>query len=676
MPAYYRNTLEKFLSDDEEKILGHLADGVAEFDRSRSTQTRTWQADIQVLKACCKKILESQDSSQKWGLLLEYPIPRRGKRVDAIILAETLIFVIEFKPSNSYESAEKRQVEDYSLDLRDFHEESFGRIILPILVAKNAGYQVNPEEQNLTEKVKSVIFANQSNLSDLILSAYSLHSLEEKCFLNLEKWDNSKYNPVPTIIEAAETLFAGHCVADIARASSSQENLKLTSQCIVEAIGSAQTSKSKIICFLTGVPGAGKTLAGLTITHDPAVRSEDRPAGVFLSGNVPLVKILREALARDSKARGSYQNKQEAKRVVETFVQNVHVFLNEYASLKDLPPERVVVFDEAQRAWDQERLSKKSLQAGKDPDVFNCSEPELFLRIMDRHDWSVVLALVGGGQEIHYGEGGLAEWGKILSQKFSHWKVYTSPQALHGDISLSGQKLFSNFNFSQINVTENKALHLSVSRRSYKAEKVSSWVDYVLKKNSNEASQLISDLGDYPIVLTRSLESARQWLRQKTRGLRRCGLVASSRALRLRADGIELNSDFRHSLNGYADWFLSDKEDVRSSFQLEVAATEFECQGLELDWTGVCWGDDFLLNECGEWIYRKLHGSKWQQFTKEIDQQYLINKYRVILTRARLGMVLYVPLAKKHDLLRDNVLLNNTACFLQRCGLKLLDQKP
>lgn len=295
MPAYYSNTFEKFLSDDEEKILGHLADGVAEFEHSRSTQTRTWQADIQVLKACCKKILESQEKSQKWGLLLEYPIPRRGKRVDAIILAETLIFVIEFKPSNSYESAEKRQVEDYSLDLRDFHEESFGRIILPILVAKNAGHQVNPEKQNQTEKVKSVIFANQSNLSDLILSAYTLHSLEEKCFLDLEKWDNSKYNPVPTIIEAAETLFACHGVADIAKASSSQENLKLTSQCIVEAIGSAQNSKSKIICFLTGVPGAGKTLAGLTITHDPAVRSEDRPAGVFLSGNVPLVKILREA---------------------------------------------------------------------------------------------------------------------------------------------------------------------------------------------------------------------------------------------------------------------------------------------------------------------------------------------------------------------------------------------
>ena len=291
-------------------------------------------------------------------MLLEYPIPRRGKRVDAIILAETLIFVIEFKPSNSYESAEKCQVEDYSLDLRDFHEESFGRIILPILVAKNAVYQVNPEEQNQTEKVKSVIFANQSNLSDLILSAYSLHSLEEKCSLSLEKWDNSEYNPVPTIIEAAETLFACHGVADIARASSSQESLKLTSQCIVEAIGSAQSSKSKIICFLTGVPGAGKTLAGLTITHDPAVRSEDRPAGVFLSGNVPLVKILREVLARDSKARGSHQNKQEAKRVVETFVQNVHVFLNEYASLKDLPPERVVVFDEAQRKGPRATIQK------------------------------------------------------------------------------------------------------------------------------------------------------------------------------------------------------------------------------------------------------------------------------------------------------------------------------
>ena len=673
MPAYYRNTVVEFLSDDEDRILGRLTDGIAEFDRSRSAQIRTWQEDIKLLQHCCSRIVKILIEAKEWGLLLEYPIPRRGKRVDAILLAGSIIIVIEFKPSKSYEAAEKRQVEDYALDLRDFHEESLGRTILPVLAAKNADVHKNTDKQGSDEKVKSVIFANQADLAGLIISAYSEHNQSEDSFIDLEKWDNSNYSHVPTIIEAAETLFSGHGVADIAKASSSHKNLSAASKCIVESVRSAQISKSKTICFLTGVPGAGKTLAGLTITHDPDLRSDDRPAGVFLSGNVPLVKILREALARDSVERDQSPNKKEAKRVVETFVQNVHRFLKEYASLKKLPPEKVVVFDEAQRAWNQEQLTRKSQKEGKDPEDFNCSEPELFLRIMDRQEWSVVIALVGGGQEIHDGEGGLAEWGKILSDKFPHWKVLVSPQALNGDVSLSGQTLFPNAGYGKINVKEEKGLHLAVSKRSYKAEKVSSWVDYVLKRKSAEANSLIPELEEYPMALTRSLENARSWLRRKTRGLRRCGLVASSRALRLRADGIELNSDFRHSLNGYADWFLSDKDDVRSSYQLEVAATEFECQGLELDWTGVCWGDDFLLNDCGNWIYRKLHGPRWQLFKKEQDQQFLLNKYRVILTRARLGMVLWVPTRKKYDMLRDGEMLDRTADYLMHCGLELID---
>ena len=352
-----------------------------------------------------------------------------------------------------------------------------------------------------------------------------------------------------------------------------------------------------------------------------------------------------------------------------TFIQNVHVFVREGLDKPDnAPVERVVVFDEAQRAWNANQNRKKN--------GLEVSEPETMLSIMDRHeDWAVLIALVGGGQEIHNGEAGLAEWGATLRERFPHWKIAVSPKVLGPDTCLAGHRLFANDDPGSLEIRREPALHLEVNIRSFRARRFSQWVDAVLANRPDEAARILPDLRDFPLMLTRSLTTVRSWLYGHTRGRRRCGLVASSGALRLRHDGLELSSGFRQgNRDMYVHWFLAEPPDVRSSNQLEVAASEFECQGLELDWVGVCWGGDFTFDaaSCG-WGYRSFSGTRWGRVSKEIDQQYLVNTYRVLLTRARQGLVIWIPRGDIGDETRQSSWLDETADYLHRCGLPVAD---
>jgi hypothetical protein len=470
---------------------------------------------------------------------------------------------------------------------------------------------------------------------------------------------------VPTIIEAAEALFAGHNVREIAHSHAGATNLTLTSDKLVEIIQRAQQQRLKVACFVTGVPGAGKTLAGLNVAHNPVLRQQGRPPGVFLSGNGPLVRIVSAAIARDFKRRTKTGG---AERTTGTFIQNVHAFVRDALDKPDKPPaENVIIFDEAQRAWDAAHNEKKT---GSE-----FSEPETVLSIMDRHqDWAAVVALVGGGQEIHDGEAGLAEWGRSLRERFCHWQVAASPQALVGDASVAGHRLFSDGNSSTVRIIHEPALHLDVNVRSFRAKRLAEWVEAVLAGDAAKARGIATDLREFPVALTRSLATARAWLRERARGLRRCGLVASSGAIRLRADGLELSSGFRQGNRDlYVHWFLDDPSDVRSSNQLEVAASEFECQGLELDWVGVCWGGDFVSDaSAGGWVFRNFSGKRWTAVPNEIDRRYLLNTYRVLLTRAREGMVVWVPAGDISDLTRPRECFDPTAEFLLGCGLPLI----
>jgi hypothetical protein len=666
MPAYYRATLAEFLADDPKRVLGVLtaASGESGYAELKHRQTKAWQRELAMLRTTAISLVAEDGARARWTLLLEYPIPRRRGRVDAVLLASDLIFCMEFKTEDKKHSRQTdQQAEDYALDLRDFHEQSRGRCIIPIAVAAKAPSEAaGKTPDDWIDSVRPVARVNASDLASLLSTAFNAETIAGSSPMDGEAWDSSAYRPVPNIVEAAEALFAGHNVREIAHSHAGAINLSLTSDKLIEIIQRAQRDGLKVACFVTGVPGAGKTLAGLNVVHNPALRQEGRQPAVFLSGNGPLVKIVSAAIARDFKRRTQADG---AERTANTFIQNVHGFVRHAMEKPDRPPtEHVVIFDEAQRAWDAAQNAKKTGQ--------EVSEPETMLSIMDRHtDWAVLVALVGGGQEIHNGEAGLAEWGRTLRDKFPRWRVAVSPNALTGDTSVAGHRLFENGDNGALSILPEPSLHLDVCLRSFRAKKVSEWVDAVLAGNAESAASLIADAREFPIALTRSLETACDWLRTRTRGLRRCGLVASSGAIRLRPHGLELSSGFRQGNRDlYVHWFLAQPPDVRSSNQLEVAASEFECQGLELDWVGVCWGGDFTFDHpTGGWSFRSFSGSRWGEVAKEIDRRYLLNTYRVLLTRAREGIVIWVPRGDGSDLTRPSSWFDATAEHLKRCGL-------
>lgn len=665
MAAFYKAMLGQFLSDSPDSILGSLLKSY-QHNELQKRQRKAWEVEIKILKLTCQTIIHSQPESQNWSLLLEYPIPRRLKRLDAVLIASDLLFCLEFKTGEqSHSLASDRQVEDYALDLRDFHEASLNRVIVPISIVPKASEAETQRHGTSTDTVRQVIRCNEIDLAAVILQAYGNVHRPDSQTIDPQAWDASPYHPVPTIIEAAEVLFAGHNVREIAHSHAGAKNLTLTSERIIELIQKAQANSEKIICFVTGIPGAGKTLAGLNIVHNPALRQDGRPAGVFLSGNGPLVKIVSAAISRDQKRR---LLELDGHRTVGTFIQNVHAFIQEGMEKSEKPPiEKIVVFDEAQRAWNADQNRKKN--------QLETSEPETILTIMDRHkDWAVLIALVGGGQEIHNGEAGLLEWGKVLEEKFSNWKIAVSPKALESDASTAGHRLFTNGLPTSIEIHKEPALHLEVNLRSFRAQRFAEWVDAVLACDIARARAVISNLKNFPIALTRSLDAAKQWLSEHSRGQQRAGLVASSGALRLRAEGIELSSGFRQgNRDMFVNWFLNLPPDIRSSNQLEVAASEFECQGLELDWTGLCWGGDLSFSfEIGGWSYRNLAGTRWGLLRNEIDRQYLLNTYRVLLTRARRGLVIWVPRGKPSDETHLPSLYDPTFEYLDRCGVPII----
>lgn len=669
MAAAFGCSLGEFDASTAFEKLGRLigASASAGFGTHYHKQTSAWEAELQILGSLSSELTASMPESRDWRLLLEYEIPRRDKRPDVVLLANDLVFVIEFKiGQESFLGVDEWQAYSYALDLRDFHAESKGRNIIPVLVATAAG--VNPElerswkENNVKRFVSPVLKTNAVSLATCVGDSYRATTHARSARIDADAWENSAYRPTPTIIEAAVSLFAGHRVADISHAFAS--NLDVTTGAVVDAIRAAAKDRRRTICFVTGIPGAGKTLTGLNAVHDPSLRDGDRPPAIFLSGNGPLVKIVREALVREKQRRGMLRT--DAARLVSTFIANVHGFLVHYGikNTSQPPAEHAIVFDEAQRAWTADAVMKRH--------EVHESEPGLILQIMERAaEWCAVVALVGGGQEIHVGEAGLEEWGRSLSSRPERWRILASPELLRGDASAAHHRLFESAPASHLEVVPAPELHLDVSVRSPRARLLGIWVNEVLSHQTMHC-HVAEDQGEFPLVMTRDLATARRWLMACSDASQRAGLLASSGALRLRAYGIEVSSGFRQGYP-YADWFLAGYDDTRSSTRLEVAATEFECQGLEIDWAGVCWGDDLVIDPArSTWVCRKFRGTKWQRVNQAAQRQYVLNKYRVLLTRARRGMVIWVPPGDPKDPTRDYRLLDATADYLQRSGVSLL----
>lgn len=692
---FYKSTLFKFVNDSSDDIFGKIARN--DEGDSVSEQKYAWSEEIEIMQ---EVLFPWKDESGE--ILFEYSIPRLGKRIDVVVLLRGIVFVIEFKAGKQdYLQGDMEQVMDYALDLKNFHLDSHHRTIVPVLVATEAkAYSQRLFFSVYNDKIYNPLLTNSKKLQELIDAVLKREKAIPVPASDFENWSISRYSPTPTIIEAASALYQSHTVEDITRHEAAGAALEETTQFVLNIIEKSKQNKEKSICFVTGVPGAGKTLVGLNVAIQQSIRAEkdadsERNLAVYLSGNGPLVKVLTAALAKDKQKRerdkGNKCNITDAKREVSQFIQIIHRYRGNMLAKIKLPivngkleidetksiahqtaghgeVEHVAIFDEAQRSWDKEHLAGWLARGGsrgglkKVPD-FPMSEAEFLIWSLDlRKDWAVIVCLVGGGQEINTGEAGIGEWIRAVNETFPEWKVYlskhlTDKEYAEGNVA----KLVRN----NPNTEQVEQLHLAVSMRSFRAENLSNFVHYVLDRDTVSARQIYQGFREkYPIVLTRDINKAKRWLEQHARGSERYGMVVSSQAYRLKPLAI----DVRLQPN-IESWFLADKMDVRSSLFLEDAATEFDIQGLELDWICLVWDGDFRYTPEG-WNHNTFRGSNWQRIRQPESQAYQLNAYRVLMTRARQGMVICVPDGDVNDHTRLPEFYDGTYKYLRYIGLE------
>ncbi|MEQ2008381.1 MAG: DUF2075 domain-containing protein [Limisphaerales bacterium] len=652
--AWYGASITDFLQADSKAVLGQLATN-GDF-ALLPTQRDAWIVQLKILAAALKGLTGS--------LFFEFNIPRMGRRIDAVVLVGPVVFVVEFKVGEStFDRAAFDQVWDYALDLKNFHEASHAASIVPILVATEAVTTATPKSLRPDDdKVYRPVTVGADGLRAVMDDA--MQTITGSA-VDGHKWSRAPYHPTPTIIEAARSLYAQHSVEAIARFDAGAQNLRVTSLRIDELVDEAMKDGHKIICFVTGVPGAGKTLVGLNVATRHRRELEQPTHAVFLSGNGPLVAVLREALTRDEvarrKSKGEKVPKVEAGKGVKAFIQNVHHFRDDALVETGPPIEHVVIFDEAQRAWNLHETAS-FMQRKKNRPGFAQSEPEFLISCMDRHkDWAVIICLVGGGQEINRGEAGIDAWLDAVNSKFSRWHMYISSRLVDSEYA-AGNALAKVSQRHDAHLDD--CLHLAVSMRSFRAENVSAFVKALLDCECLKAREAFTKLSArYPIVVTRDLNVAKQWVRSHARGSERFGLVASSKAQRLKPHAIDIRVDVDP-----VHWFLNEKEDTRSSYYLEDAATEFQVQGLELDWTCVTWDGDLRFTG-SEWSYHDFRGDRWTNINNPDNRNYLRNAYRVLLTRARQGMVLFVPPGEPTDPTRSPAFYDSTFNYLTELGI-------
>ncbi|MFN8296063.1 MAG: DUF2075 domain-containing protein [Chitinophagales bacterium] len=656
---YYSDTIDSFLKKNNETIIGSIT--LNNNYGNNSNEVYAWENQINILKEAL--------IGKKGMLFFEFSVPRMGKRIDCLLIINDTVFVIEFKNGEKeFLRHNIEQVWDYALDLKSFHKPSHDLLMAPILVAtesKQSFIKIITTSHN--DKLLNPIKTNAKDLKTSIDVVLNYFSTSEE--IDPEKYCKGSYEPTPTIIEAAVALYKNHTVENITKSDAEARNLSHTTNYIKLIIEQAKQENKKIICFVTGVPGAGKTLVGLKVATDH-LDKEKGDSSVFLSGNDPLVAILQEALTRDKiqqeKNNGNKITKKDALKSVKSFIQIIHHYRDAYLIDKENPPyDHVAIFDEAQRAWTKEQ-TVNFMHRKKGIPGFNYSEPEFLISCLDRHkDWAVVVCLVGGGQEINTGEAGISEWIKAIKYSFKNWETHISPHLYDSEYNTTDEiEELKN----QTKVVFNPELHLSVSMRSFRAENVSLFVKQLLDLDIDSARKSFLLFKDkYPILLTRNIDKAKLWLKEKARGSERYGIVVSSQAYRLRPLAIHVKSPMNPVY-----WFLNNKDDIRSSYFLEDVATEFQVQGLELDWSCITWDGDLRYSNSG-WKTFSFVGNKWQNIKNEDRRKYLINAYRVLLTRARMGMIIVVPEGNKEDHTRLPEYYDNTFNYLKQIGIPIID---
>lgn len=680
--AYYFASVEKFLSDSKERIVGSL-NAILDFDREIEQQV-AWDEEIDILKGA----LGANEAWHNGAVIFEYSIPRLCGRIDAVVILGKTIFVIEFKVGEKqYPEEAKKQVLEYCLDLKYFHKASENLQIVPVLVCTKARRDVSLAK-GIWEKIRGMECCRGV---DGLIDVFSRWADEGEEQLQTDEWLNAKYSPTPTIIEAAIALYEHHDVRDITKTSDDPyaTNLTKTTKAIKDIILDAQKTQRKKICFVTGVPGAGKTLVGLNLATDREYNNESGAKAVFLSGNGPLVQVLQHALQKDAKKRKRLISKLLKEKghanvpkevsqyftfaLKKTFVQDIYGFRKNYleGGQSDC---RLAIFDEAQRCWTKKKMMNKLRR-----DVE--SEPACLIDQIDKNEgWAVIVCLIGNGQEIHDGEAGIVEWLRALNEKFTHWDVYVSniinnaPEPF--DVKRPGEENRVQYQIESLissgRLNSAPELHLGVSLRSFRSEQVSAFASALVENEPEKAKALLPKIvkNNYPIVLTRNLDAAKKWVRDRSKRvgnlyLERFGAVASSGASRIRPEGIvvpgvEMN---------VPKWMLGSEYDVDSSYFLELAASEFKIQGLEIDYALVIWEADYR-HDGTQFGCSKFRGAKWQNVRNETLKNYLKNSYRVLLTRARQGFIIYVPKGDPDDLTRQPPNYRGTYQYLKSIGIE------
>lgn len=647
--AYYGAPVAEFLATAPDAVIGRLAmaDTLGTLE---AEQRRAWDEEISILRTALVGL--------EGTLFLEFDVPRLGSRIDAALVCGPAVFPIEFKcGEHRFTTDAYNQAWDYGLDLKNFHQASHAAPVFPILVATRATAGDSAWQPTHDDGVRP---PRRSTVADLRRTIREALALVDGPALDGRAWGRAPYQPTPTIIEAARALYSRHTVEAITRNDAGAKNLQVTSGRVEDIIEQARSRREKAVVFVTGVPGAGKTLVGLNVATRRRTFGEAR--AVFLSGNGPLVAVLQEALTRDEYRRlNGTERKGAIRQRVKPFIQNVHHFRDEGVRSDGPPFDHVVIFDEAQRAWNREKTADFMKRRKGHPD-FAQSESEFLISYLDRHDsWAVIVCLVGGGQEIHIGEAGIGAWLEAVRRAFPTWRTYISPDLSGSEYAATA---FIDALDGVVPLERDAKLHLSTSMRSFRSEKVSAFVTALLDCDGGRAREMIGHVTErYPIVVTRDLSRAKDWVRTQARGSEQYGLMASSQAMRLKPHAI----DVRVSIDP-VHWFLGDPSDTRSSYYLEDAATEFQVQGLEVDWACVTWDADLRLVD-GGWRHHSFRGDAWTNVNKPDRQRYLLNAYRVLLTRARQGMAIFVPPGDRRDPTRLPEFYDGTFKYLTGLGL-------
>lgn len=650
--AYYCNSIPGFIKDSSASIVGQLVRHSFEINKEQSDAWDKQITDLQTrLEAC----------GMEGDIIFEYDIVRLGKRIDVILLIRHMVFSLEFKNGKTvFTAQDAQQAEDYAIDIKNFHKESEDLYVCPILIATDAPKYSKPQSLGCyPDKQIHIQRENIDTLMEKLCEIVGRYGSDEP--LDFERWFNSPYHPTPTIIAAAVEAYTTHDISEIANSEAGQDDIDNCEKKIGEIIDYAKSNKKKCVCFVTGVPGAGKTLVGLDVVAKNLKAGKEN-LSVYLSGNGPLVEVLRAALTKS--AREKHQLNRETQAAINALIQSSYAFKKDNARNEYPTPENILIFDEAQRVWNADKMTRKH---ENDPDM-SVSEPHLLYRIMDRHkDWAVMICLVGLGQDIYDGEVGINEWFRCGIEEYHDWELFYSP-------AIFNQTEDKNIDQSLITgcsrCHEVWELHLKTSVRSFRADKQCQFIDAILDNDPEKAKSIYAQIADkYPVYITRDYSAAKTWVKSQVRGSQRCGVLASSSAQRLKPEGIYVPTDI-----DVKNWFLAPSDDLRSSNMLEIVASEFKVQGLEIDWAIVCWDADLRRKDKNHWDHYGFRGSKWFKRKQPELQRYLVNSYRVLLTRARQGMVIFVPrgVDSEVDPTRNSAFYDGIFNYLRSCGIPTL----